>query len=94
MNPTEKKCSHCKEIKSVSLFSKNSGNKDLLQNSCKKCVNEQGRISYRRRLARLAYHKNKVEKILDKHIAVPVEGRLSKRITTLEARISRLEKLI
>jgi len=38
MNTIIKQCSKCKEIKDISLFSKNSKTKDLLQSRCKKCA--------------------------------------------------------
>lgn len=38
INNLIKQCSKCKEVKSVNLFSKNSGNKGGLHGHCKECV--------------------------------------------------------
>ena len=45
---TTKRCSHCKEIKSVSKFSKNKNRKDGLTYWCKKCISERDKRYYQK----------------------------------------------
>lgn len=71
----DKKCCTCKEIKDISMFSKNKNSKDGYKKYCKKCASEQGK----------KYRENHKEQVLKSKKEWYEKSKLLKEERTLKA---------